>query len=185
MKTRSYVPTPSGILSYWPRHTDSRPSKQVWRYPPRPPRYINLFEPFLFTAGDQLVVPIGASHISLPLQEIQSREREKKEQTNNILGVNSKCKTRSIVTLCIPVSIYRLTLAWISSENSTTLLECRLILTRIPSLLWTSSHPTGLSAPCRLVSRVTLRQLLLRGPFVSLSDWRSLPHFRSPEISRP
>ena len=72
---------------------------------------------------------------------------EKREQTNNMLGVNSKCKTRSYVRLYIPVSIYRLTLAWISSENSTTLLECRLILTRLPSLLWTSSHPTGLSAP--------------------------------------
>ena len=55
--------------------------------PPRPPRYINFFELFLFTASDQLVVPIGASHISLPLQEIQSREWEKKkEQTNNMLG---------------------------------------------------------------------------------------------------
>ena len=60
----------------------------VWRYPLSAPRYINLFEPFLLTAGDQLVVPIGASHIYLLLQEIQSREREKKknEQTNNILG---------------------------------------------------------------------------------------------------
>ena len=97
------------------------------------------------------MVPIGASHIPLPLQEIQSREWEKKEQTNNMLGVNSKCKTRSYVTLCIPVSIYRLTLAWISCENSTTLLECRLILTRLPSLLWTSSHPTRISAVrCRL-----------------------------------
>ena len=50
--------------------------------PPRPSRYINLFEPFHFTAGDQLVVPIGASHISLPLQEIQSREWEEREQTD-------------------------------------------------------------------------------------------------------
>ena len=51
--------------------------------PPRPPRYINFFEPFHYLAGDQLVVPIGASHISLPLQDIQSSEQEKKrEQTN-------------------------------------------------------------------------------------------------------
>ena len=60
--------------------------------PPWPPRYVNHFEPFhFFTAGDQLVVPIGASHISLPLQEIQSREREEREQTNktnNMPGVN-------------------------------------------------------------------------------------------------
>ena len=55
--------------------------------PPQPPRYINFFEPFHFLAGDQLVLPVGASHISLPLQEIQSREEEKKEQTNNMLGL--------------------------------------------------------------------------------------------------
>ena len=64
--------------------------------PPRPTRYINFFEPFQFsTAGDQLVVPIGASHISLPLQEIQSREWKEREQTNktnNMPGVNSSAE---------------------------------------------------------------------------------------------
>ena len=149
--------------------------------PPRPPRYINFFEPFHFTAGDQLVVPIGVSHIFLPLQEIQSRDREKKKQTNNMLGL-TQVQKGNYVTLCM----CRLTLALISNGNSTTLLECRLILTRLPSLLWTSSHPTGLSAfRCQLVTRVTLSQLLLLIPFVSLSAWRSLPHFRSPEISSP
>ena len=111
--------------------------------PPRPPRYINFFKPFLYLAGDQLAVPIGASHISLPLQEIQSREREKKEnKRTKCLGLTQMQKG-SYVTLCM----CRLTLAWVSSENSTTLLECRLILTWLPSLLWTSSHLTGLSAP--------------------------------------
>ena len=38
---------------------------------------------------------------------------------------------------------------------------------------------------CRLVTRVTLRQLPSSSSFVQLSDWRSLPHFRSPEISSP
>ena len=42
----------------------------LWRYTLSAPSYINFFEPLLFTAGDQLVVPIGTSHISLPLQEI-------------------------------------------------------------------------------------------------------------------
>ena len=71
-----------GILS-------NNPKESGWNVtiPPRPLRYINFFELFHFTAGDQLVVPIGASHISLPLQEIQSREWEKKEQTNNMLGL--------------------------------------------------------------------------------------------------
>ena len=64
------------------------------------PRYVNLFEPFHFLAGDQLVVPIGASHISLRLQEIQSREWEKKEQTNNMLGL-TQVQKGSYVTLCI------------------------------------------------------------------------------------
>ena len=62
-----------------------------------------------------------------------------------MLGVNSKCKTRSYVTLCVPVSIYRLMLAWISSETFTKQLECRLILTR--------SSFTGLDPlSCRLAS---------------------------------
>ena len=47
--------------------------------PTRPPEYVNFFEPFHFLAGDQLVV----SHISLRLQEIQSREREKKNKRTN------------------------------------------------------------------------------------------------------
>ena len=116
--------------------------------PPRPPRYINFFEPFHFTAGDQLVVPIGVSHISLRLQEIQSREWEKKNKRTNEQNawVNSSAR-RELCNTVFLVCICRLTLAWISSKNSTTLLECRLILTCLPSLLWTSSHLTGLSAP--------------------------------------
>ena len=31
---------------------------------PSAPEYVNFFKPFHFSAGDQLVVPIGASHIS-------------------------------------------------------------------------------------------------------------------------
>ena len=148
----------------------------MWRYPPRPPRYINFFEPFHFTAGDQLVVPIGTSHISLPLQEIQSREWEEREQTNNMLGVNSKCKTRSYVTLNIPVSIYRLMLAWISSENSSTLLECRLILTRLPHCGWTLSHADwSLCCPVSTGHSRHPSPTPSSSSFVQLSDRRSLP----------
>ena len=101
-------------------------------------------------------------------------------------GVNSKCKTRSYVTLCIPVSIYRLTLAWISSENSTTHGECWLILTRLPSLLWTSSHPTGLTVVrCRLPCPSSVANCLLLNHFFQLSDWRSLPTSGHVEISSP
>ena len=102
---------------------------------PSAPTLHHFFEPFHFLAGDQLVVPIGASHISLPLQEIQSREWEKKEQTNNMLGL-TQVQKGSYVTLCI----CRLTLAWISCENSTTLLECQPILIGLHSQVWTLSH---------------------------------------------
>ena len=69
----------SGFFLSWSRcHCDVTPSA---------PTLHHFFEPFHFLASDQLVVLIGASHISLPLQEIQSREWEKKEQTNNMLGL--------------------------------------------------------------------------------------------------
>ena len=85
----------------------------------------------------------------------------------------------SYVTLCI----CRLMLAWVSSENSTTLLECRLILTRLPSLLWTSSHLTGLSpVRCRLVTRVTLRQPNFE--FLCPTPWLAFPS-SLPVTSRP
>ena len=146
--------------------------------PPRPPRYINFFEPFHFTAGDQLVVPIGASHISLLLQEIQSREREEREQTNNMLGL-TQVQKGSYVTLCI----CRLTLAWIFSETSTKLLGMPTLLVRSSSLVLDSLMPTRLSAVrCRLVTRVTLRQLPSSNSFVQLSSRVPLPtsgHSRS------
>ena len=69
----------------------------------------------IFLAGDHLVVPMGASHISLPQQEIQSREWEKKEQTNNMPGVNSSAEGK-LCNTAFPVSICRITLAWILAE---------------------------------------------------------------------
>ena len=90
-------------------------------------------------------------------------ENEQNEQNEPV--VNSKCKTRSHVTFCIPVSIYRLTLVWISRENSTTHEECWLILTHLPSLLWTSSHPNGLSAVrCWLSCPSSVTNCLFRVP---------------------
>ena len=84
------------------------------------------------------------------------------------------------------MSIYRLTLAWISSENSTTHDEYWLILTQLPSLLWTSSHPTGLSAVrCRLATRVTLRQLPSSSSFVQLPSRVPLPTSGHAEILSP
>ena len=146
---------------------------------PSAPTLHYFFEPFHFLAGDQLVVPIWASHISLRLQEIQSREWEKKEQTNNMLGL-TQAQNESYVTLCI----CGLTLTWISSENSTTLLECQSILTGLHSLDLISSD-WSLCCPVstrhsRHPSPTSFFQSLCPTPFS-----RSLTHFRSPEISSP
>ena len=71
----------------------------------------------------------------LPLQEYEGTgENKTNEQTRTIcLGLTQEQK-ESYATLCIPDSIYGLTLAWVTSENSTKQLECRLILTRSSSL---------------------------------------------------
>ena len=72
--------------------------------------------------------------------------------------------------------ICRLTLAWISIENSTTLEECCLILTGLPHCYWTLSHPdwslllSGVDWP--LASPFANPQLL--SPFVQFLS-RSLP----------
>ena len=150
----------------------------MWRYPLGPSNTSTSSNPSLFTAGDQLVVPIGALHIFLRLQEIQSREWEKKVQTNNMLGL-TQVQKGSYVTLCM----CRLTLAWISSETSTKLLGMPTYPDRSSSLLLGSLMPIRLSAvPCRLVTRLTLRQLPSSSPFVQLSSRIPLPtsgHSRS------
>ena len=101
-------------------------------------RHINFFKPFhFFTAGDQQVVPIGATHISLPLHQIQLREQEKKkEQTNKRLGL-TQVQKENYVTSCM----CRLTLVW--------------TLARLPQAtgMPTRSSFTGLDPlSCRLVS---------------------------------
>ena len=70
----------------------------VWRYPFGPP-YVNLLEPFPFLAGDQLVVPIGVTHISLPLQEYNRRNRRKERTNEQTLGVNSRAERELCNTL--------------------------------------------------------------------------------------
>ena len=57
---------------------------KVWRYPLGPHVTSTSSKPFHFFAGDQLVVPIGAFAHFLWLQEIQSREREKKKEQRTI-----------------------------------------------------------------------------------------------------
>ena len=130
---------------------------------PRPPRYINFFEPFHFTTGGSdrgIAHFLTATRNTIEGAGDKKKKKKKNEQTNNMLG-SIQAQEGSYITLCI----CRLTLAWISSENSTMLLECRLILTRLPSLLWTSSHPTGLSAPVSTGHSRHPSPTLLRAPF--------------------
>ena len=69
-------------------------------FPPQPKIRQPSLQPFrFFTAGDQPVVPIGVTHISLPLHQIQSREQEKKEQTNKHLGLTQVQKGSYVISL--------------------------------------------------------------------------------------
>ena len=99
-------------------------------------------------------------HISLPLHQIQSREREEKEQNEQMLGVDSSAEEEVCNTLCM----CRLTLAWVTSETSTKKLECRLTLTRssftgLDTISSDWSHRSGVWY--RLPLSVVPRQLLL------------------------
>ena len=75
-------------------------------------------------AGDQLVVPRGATHISCHYKNTIEGAGENKRTNEQTLGVNSRAK-RGVMQHYISDSIYGLTLAWITSENSTKQLECR------------------------------------------------------------
>ena len=69
----------------------------------------------------------GVTHISLPTQEYDRGRQEKtnrRTNTNNKLGVNQEQrKVCNTTCMCILDSRYGLTLAWVTSENSTMLLE--------------------------------------------------------------
>ena len=134
----------------------------MWRYTLGPHVTLTSSNPFHFLAGDQLVVPIGGHRTLLYGYKKYNRGsgRKKKEQTNNMLRL-TQVQKGSYVTLCI----CRLTLAWISSETSTKLLGMPTYPDRSSSLLWTSSHPTGLSAvQCRPPCPSSVANCLLRVP---------------------
>ena len=72
------------------------------------------------------MVPRGVTHISCHQKntiEGTGENRRTNEQTRTMLGVNSEQKES--MQYYISDSIYGLTLAWITSENSTKQLECR------------------------------------------------------------
>ena len=103
-------------------------------------------------ACDQLVVPRGVTHISCHYKNTIEGAGENRRTNEQTLGVNSRAK-RGVMQHYISDSIYGLTLAWNTSENSTKLLECRLILTRSSFTGLDPSPPTGLTAPVSGVDR--------------------------------
>ena len=104
------------------------------------------------------MVPRGVTHISCHYKNTIEGAGENRRTNEQTLGVNSRAK-RGVMQHYISDSIYGLTLAWITSENSTKLLECRLIF---PHCGWTLSHaasPLCSGVHCRLPLSVVPRQL--------------------------
>ena len=99
----------------------------MWRYP-LGPHYINLLRTISLrygrwsTSGTDRGNAHSFTATSNTIEGVGGRENKRTKQKE------------SYATLCIPDSIYRLTLAWVTSENSTKQLEYRLILTRSSSL---------------------------------------------------
>ena len=81
---------------------------------PLAPGHINFFEPFHFTAGDQLEIPTGVSHISLCYKNTIEGVGEKRTN-EQYAGVNSSAK-RELYNTAFPVCMCRLTLGWILAK---------------------------------------------------------------------
>ena len=86
--------------------------------------------------------PSGVTHISCPTR-IRSGGQEKIKQTNKHEQCLGLTQSRKIV--CNTTCMCGLTLAWVTSENSTKQLECRHLLTRSSSL--DPIFSAGLTAP--------------------------------------
>ena len=151
--------------------------RAVWNVTPSPPpHYLSLLTMSLLTpAGDQLVVRGGNAHFST-YTRIRSREtgeNKTDEQTRTKLGVNQEqkkvCKT---TCMCIPDSRYGLTLAWVTSENSTMLLESdilRLFFTGPYLVSWPLCSVSGVDYPSVLPRQLLLFASLLSSRNSSLS----------------
>ena len=147
--------------------------------PLRPPRYINFFEPFHFLASDQLVVPIGHRTFLYSYKKYNQGSGRKENKRTICLGLTQSARRGVMQHSAFLVCICRLTLAWISSETSTKLLRMPTYPDRSSSLLWTSSHPTGLSAVwCRLPCPSSVTNSFFESLFPTPFS-RSPTHFRS------
>ena len=149
--------------------------------PPLAPTYVASFSSNhvpSWPAGDQLVVPRGVTHISCHYKNTIGGTGENKtaEQTQTMLGVNSEQKES--MQHYISDSIYGLTLAWITSENSTKQLECQhldLIFFAGPYLLCycLTAPVSGVNCPCPW-----FHTNCLSAPFSNQLSFASPYHFR-------
>ena len=108
----------------------------------------------LTLAGDQLVVE-GVTHISCHHTRIRSGNGENRtnEQTRTKLGVNQEQKK-----VCNTTCMCRLSLAWVTSENSTSNSNADIL--RLNLLRWTlSCLPLVSGVQCWLPPSVVPRQL--------------------------
>ena len=133
-------------------------------------------------AGDQLVVPIGVTHISLPLKEYNQGNGRKENKRTKRLGL-TQAQKESYVTLCM----CRLTLVWTLAKLPQSYWNADSSWLDLLSLVWTLSHAdSSLCCPVSTGPRVTLRRLpTSQSLFVSLSDWRPLTTSDHVEISGP
>ena len=155
--------------------------------PRSPPHTLHHFPSW--PVGDQLVVPRGVTHISCHYKntiEGAGENRRTNEQTRTMLGVNSEQKES--MQHYISDSICGLTLAWITSKNSTKQLECR----HLDSVFFTGPYLmlARLSARVsggRLPLSVVPRQLL-SAPFsnqLSSSIPLPLPDTARSQVQKP
>ena len=120
------------------------------------------------------------------------------EQTRTMLGVNSEQKEG--MQHYISDSIYGLTLAWITSENSTRQLECRhldsiffagpyllccCVRSRLPLFVVTRQLLASSFVQCRLPLSVVPRQLLVSSFLQPTLFWRPATSSGHAEISSP
>ena len=147
----------------------------LWRYPLGP--YVTSFQ-YLYGRWSTSVSDRGIAHFFTATRNtIEGTGEKLNRQTNNIPGVNSSAEGK----LCNIVHMYT-NASLDSSENSTMLLECRLIF---PHCGWTLSH-----ADWSLCSGVDWSPA---SPFANCflellcpTLWPAFPsYFRSPEISSP
>ncbi len=132
------------------------------------------------------MVPRGVTHISCLYKNTIEGAGENRRTNDQTLGVNSRTK-RGVMQHYISDSIYGLTLAWITSENSTKLLECRLIF---PHSGWTLSHaasPLCSGVHCRPPLSVSRRPLFSASFSNQLSSRVPLPLPATPifQVQKP